>query len=317
MPGHPRIEDMTTLRLVSRQARRAVKFGGRDGVLRRKRGRPRNDTGLMDVLANNALVVGEMQGVDWDVVLKVEREAEYARREERRVQADAEAVERRKVEEAAVAAEGGVGRARVLRSETPVRRSEEPYVPRIVIQDNQEMMEVEMEVEEEIPPDELDALAAPRIVGGREFRSRRPPKKFRKVFKKVLVPVKKGKEPDSPAEIATPTIGGRPSRGKSVTQLPKQTEIIQKVLTTLPSQILERSKNPDDDVIYCICEYPESDFFNTVACDFCNIWLHSDCVGYTDPDTVDKSKHHKIKGLMKDGKWKCPRCRKEVLLVPA
>ncbi|KAI9348478.1 hypothetical protein BDR26DRAFT_853314 [Obelidium mucronatum] len=307
LPNHPRIEDMTTLRLVSRQARRGVRFGGRDGQ-KKKRGRPRGGNGLMDCLTNNVIVIGGMQDVDWDRVLEEEKEAELARREERRVKEEKDKFRtegktggRRPAaipsgSHASISQEQGASShpSSLTRLSMKAEELEQLLRSRMAKAggDEVEMIEMEVEVEEEIP-DEVEDL--PRIVNGREFRARRAPKQFRKVIKKVLMPVKKKKvkpEPPTPEPIVT-----------------------QKILTKLPPEVMKRAMDPEDDVIYCICDLPESDYWNTVACDFCNIWLHVECVGYVDPETIPKSQHHTVKGLMKDGRWKCPRCRKEVLLV--
>ncbi|ORY48272.1 hypothetical protein BCR33DRAFT_63405 [Rhizoclosmatium globosum] len=295
---------MTTLRLVSRQARRGVRFGGRDGA-KKKRGRPKGQLGLAEDLADNVIVVGGMQSVNWEAVLEEERDAELKRREERRVKAEAEEKERKKREPSFNGFSSGSGGNTVSSSGKVVLKAEEleAALRGAVVDSDTEMVEVEVEVEEEIV-DETE-VAEPRIVNGREFRARKPPKKFRKVIKKVLVPKKK--KGGSSAPIASdaddePTSSGLP--------------VIQKILSNVPPEILKRSQDPDDDVIYCICDLPDADVWNTVACDFCNIWYHIDCVGYMDPEIVPKSLHSSIKGLTKDGKWKCPRCRKEVLLIP-
>ncbi|KAJ3026312.1 UNVERIFIED_CONTAM: hypothetical protein HDU68_005879 [Siphonaria sp. JEL0065] len=302
LPNHPKIEDMTTLRLVSRQARRGVRFGGRDGQ-KKKRGRPKGGNGLMECLSNNVIVTGGMKLVDWEKVLEEERDAELARREERRIKLEAE--EKKKEGKS-----GGGTHASL--QQTPgklVMKAEElesavlngrlKTGPAGDGEEDVEMVEVEVEVEEEIVDESVDT--EPRIVNGREFRARKQPKKFRKVIKKVLMPVNKKKVKSEPITPPPPPVVPEP--------------VVQKVLTKPPPEVLKRAADPDDDVIYCICDLPESDYWNTVACDKCNIWLHIECVGYVDPETIPKSQHHTIKGLGKDGQWKCPRCRKEVLLV--
>ncbi|KAJ3201318.1 hypothetical protein HDU82_008207 [Entophlyctis luteolus] len=361
MPDHPRIQDMTTLRLVSRQARRGLRFGGRDGA-KRKRGRPRNGTGPSEAQANKALVTGQLVDVDWDSVLETERVAELARREERRAKAEAEERERRKAEGRAVSGSGsGPGNGMALRrstsSSTPTMlgngltfaRNSSLEKGSIRMKDeydehgDREMMEVEVEVDEEITDDD-NAFIEPRIVGGREFRPRKPPKRFRKVIKKMLVPVPKRKSGGggggggsskkssatgptgttmeqskaTAAATAAITINGQEQTPPSKTapsKQPSRETPAQVEFEKPPPEILARASDPNDDVIYCICELPESDYWNTVACDFCNIWLHMECVGYIDPETMDRSKHHTVKGLHRDGRWKCPRCRKEVRVL--
>ncbi|KAJ3071504.1 hypothetical protein HDU98_005213 [Podochytrium sp. JEL0797] len=312
LPNHPHIQDMTTLRLVSRQARRGLRFGGRDGQ-KRKRGRSRNGHGLMDELAANVIVVGGMKEVDWEVVLEGERVAEGERREARRVKMEAEEKERRRLQEEK---ERGMGVRISLKAEELEevlqqqhqrggRRQQEEAVV--------EMMEVEVEVEEEIPESELAPVAA-RVVNGREFRSRKPPKQFRKVIKKIMMPAKNRRGGDAGGSAAA-RVAAAPAAPAPVAAAAVPPVVVRKTLTTVPDEILARSQDPEDDVVYCICEYPGSDVWNTVACDYCNIWYHIDCVGYVDPETIAKDQHVHVKGLMRDGRWKCPRCRHEVLLV--
>ncbi|KAJ3261078.1 hypothetical protein HDU77_001061 [Chytriomyces hyalinus] len=315
LPNHPHIADMTTLRLVSRQARRGLRFGGRDGA-KRKRGRPKNGNGLSDELHENVIVIGQMQNVEWERVLEDEKNAEIVRREERKVALEKEA---RLGVSASASKQKNAVKNEVSQSPEPISKPQQQQ-QQVLEKHNTEMMEVEVWEEEEIPAEELGISSEPRIVNGREFRSRKPAKQFRKVLKKIMVPVKRGRSSLAAATqvlaapAAAPAAATTPYKSSSAPK-GKEPETIQKVLTKPPREILERALDPNDDVIFCICEYPASDFFNTVACDFCNIWLHTECVGYVDPEMVPKAKHHTIKGLMKDGRWKCPRCRKEVLLV--
>ncbi|KAJ3105063.1 hypothetical protein HK100_003959 [Physocladia obscura] len=368
LPNHPRITDMTTLRLVSRQARRGVRFGGRDGQ-KRKRGRPRNGTGLLDALSDNVIVTGGLVDIDWDVVLEEEKVAELARRDERKAKADAEEEIERKKQESNTSNNKTPRKTSHTPTNnaysTPLRAaslnaknySDSQTNGSVILKaenDDTEMVEVEIEVQEEII-DETAVSSEPRIVNGRELRVRKTPKKFRTVIKKVLMPVKKaktisgsgggangrsagvgGSSRRASAHSTTvakavastptrtpPTASASPAKIASTTPKshskpnPTKPEQIQQELPKPPQEVLARASDPDDDVIYCICELPESDYWATVACDFCNIWLHTECVGYIDPETVENAKHSTIKGLMRDGRWKCPRCRKEVVVLNA
>ncbi|KAJ3411984.1 hypothetical protein HDV05_001413 [Chytridiales sp. JEL 0842] len=104
--------------------------------------------------------------------------------------------------------------------------------------------------------------------------------------------------PPSSAKKAPPNLSSRSGSSKGA-KAPKS--------PAPPAPEAPPAGDDDDDFeINCICDLPTVDFGGVmVACDKCDCWFHSECVGYS-PPPPDSSK----KKNSPPQQWFCPRCAK-------